>query len=78
MKQMTKDEAIYKLKVFRDEGKVLLIPNLIYKDKLWDDMCKAFDMAIEALRKQARLEELMNMGTEYADRMYKEGNADDK
>lgn len=39
---------------------------------------EAIQMAIEALEKQARLEALIDMGTEYAYRMCKEGNVDDE
>ena len=63
---MTKEIAIHRLLLVRHR-----------KDNT-DLLNEALDMAIEALRKQVRLEELMNLGTEYVNRMYKEGNTDDK
>ena len=49
---MTNEQKIQKLKVFRDNGKVLLDPCLIDKDRLWKEMTEVFDMAIEALQLQ--------------------------
>lgn len=46
---MTNEQIIQKLKVFRDNGKVLLDPCLIDKDRLWKEMTEVFDMAIEAM-----------------------------
>lgn len=47
---MTNEQKIQKLKVFRDNGKVLLDPCLIDKDRLWKEITEIFDMAIEALQ----------------------------
>lgn len=49
---MTNEQIIQKLKVFRDNGKVLLDPCLIDKDKLWKEMTEVFDMAIKILEAQ--------------------------
>lgn len=61
-----------------NEQAIELIMSLKWDKNIDEQEDKALSMAIEALEKQARLEALIDMGTEYADRMYKEGNADDE
>ena len=75
---MTKQEPIerlHNLKSIKEDDLSAYI-GVWYKG-IKDDYDEALDMAIEALEKQARLEELMNMGAEVADRMFEEGNVYD-